>query len=209
MSSQQTNLHIATLQREPMVVNDLQVLVQAGNQFGCIYADPPWQYNRSPRGVASRHYATMSMDELLALPVKKLSSDQAHLHLWTTHSFMREGFQLMEAWGFQYKSMFVWVKHQLGTGYYWRGAAEYLMLGVKGSCPFREHRHRNWMLADRTKHSAKPFHVRSLLERVSPGPYLELFGREAIQGWTIFGDQVPVQNRALSISGGSLLFDES
>lgn len=103
MSSLQTNLHIATPQREPMVVNDLQVLVQAGNQFGCIYADPPWQYDRSPRGAASRHYQTMSMLELMAMPVQRLAYQEAHLHLWTTHSFMREGIQLMESWGFTYK----------------------------------------------------------------------------------------------------------
>lgn len=189
------NIPISHEKRASVVIDDLTTLVRQGRRFGCIYADPPWQYDRSPRGAASRHYSTMTMQELIAMPVNQLMEEQAHLHLWTTHSFIREGIQLMETWGFTYKSMFVWVKHQLGTGYYWRGAAEYLLLGVKGKCRFREHRHRNWLLADRNKHSAKPFYIRSLIERVSPGPYLELFGREAIAGWTVFGNEVDDEKR--------------
>lgn len=170
----------------------LDALVDRGWRFGTIYADPPWRYDCSPRGAASRHYATMGLGEIAALPVRKLTGENAHLHLWTTHSFLFEAKKILEDWGFCYKGVFVWVKphHQMGTGYYWRSAAEYLLLGVKGTGTFPDKSIPNWILHDRGEHSAKPEAVRNLIERVSPGPYLELFGRKAVHGWVVFGDQV-------------------
>jgi N6-adenosine-specific RNA methylase IME4 len=132
----------------------------------------------------------MSMESLKALPVDKLAANQAHLHLWTTNSFMKEAHELMEAWGFDYKSMFTWVKFQIGTGYYWRGATEHLLLGVKGGQRFLHRGMRNWMLLDREHHSKKPEVIRRLIEQVSPGPYLELFGRRVTDNWVVFGNQV-------------------
>jgi N6-adenosine-specific RNA methylase IME4 len=158
-------------------------------KFGCVYADPPWEYDRQPRGAAARHYPTMTLGEILALPVSDLVADDAHLHLWATHSFLFEARRVLEAWGFAYRSQFVWVKPQLGCGYYWRSAAEYLLLGVRGRCRFRDRSVKNWLLADRTTHSTKPEAVRRLVERVSPPPYLELFGRRVTPGWAVFGNE--------------------
>jgi N6-adenosine-specific RNA methylase IME4 len=174
----------------PSAVTNLDHLMDDNLKFGCIYADPPWPYSRNPRGAATRHYSTMSMESLKALPVDKLAANQAHLHLWTTNSFMKEAHELMEAWGFDYKSMFTWVKFQIGTGYYWRGATEHLLLGVKGGQRFLHRGMRNWMLLDREHHSKKPEVVRRLIEQVSPGPYLELFGRRVTENWVVFGNQV-------------------
>ncbi len=173
-------------------VSDLDYLVNRGWRFGTVYADPPWRYDCSPRGAASLHYRTMALDEIASLPVSKLTAENAHLHLWTTHSFLFEARGILEAWGFKYKSVFVWVKphHQMGTGYYWRSAAEYMLLGVKGNCTFLNRSIPNWLLHDRREHSAKPERVRALIEKVSPGPYLELFGRRAVHDWVVFGDQV-------------------
>jgi N6-adenosine-specific RNA methylase IME4 len=174
---------------------DLQELVAAGRRFGTIYADPPWQYdNTRTRGAAERHYCTMPVEQIRALPVRELAADEAHLHLWTTVGFLAEGLILLDTWGFQYKSMFVWNKPKLGLGNYWRLCHEILLLGVKGSLPFAKDARdlRSCETLDRGEHSAKPDEVRSFIERSSPGPRLELFARKVTPGWTAWGDEVPV-----------------
>lgn len=170
------------------IVDLLDTLVNRGAKFGCIYADPPWKYDRSPRGATP--YQTMSLEELAALPVRELAAPDSHLHLWVTHSFLFSARNIMESWGFEYRSIFVWVKPQLGTGWYWRSSAEFLLLGVRGKCTFRDRSIRNWLVHDRADHSRKPEVVRTLIERTSPGPYLELFSRRATSGWTAFGNEV-------------------
>ncbi len=168
----------------------LETLVARGSRFNTIYADPPWRYGRTPRGAAARHYATMTADEIAALPVAALAADVCHLHLWTTHSFLFDAHRVMTAWGFEYKSVFVWVKPQMGTGHYWRSAAEFLLLGVKGNATFADRTIANWACIDRAGHSEKPEGIRRLIERVSPPPFLELFGRRAVHGWVVFGDEI-------------------
>ena len=85
------------------------------NHYGTIYADPPWPYaNQASRAAAVNHYPSMSVDEICRLPVLERAKTQAHLWLWTTNSFLREAFSLIDAWGFEYKSTLVWIKPQLG-----------------------------------------------------------------------------------------------
>jgi N6-adenosine-specific RNA methylase IME4 len=170
----------------------------AGQKFGTIYADPPWRYgNVATRANVDRHYAgTMSVAEVCNLPIEQLAADDAHLHLWTTNGFLREAFTVIDSWGFEYRSCFVWVKPQMGIGNYWRVSHEFLLLGIRGDAKrFNEHNHMSWLQADRTKHSAKPDEIRGIIERVSPGPFLELFGRGEVTGWTVFGNQVDAQRR--------------
>lgn len=177
----------------PEVIGDLATLVAEGRKFRTIYADPPWEYDKSVgRAAASRHYRTMSVAEICREPINQLVDDSAHLHLWTTNGFLREAFQVIEAWGFQYKSCFVWVKPQLGVGNYWRVSHEFMLLGVRGNLLFADHCQRSWMEAARSVHSRKPSIIRCLIEQVSPAPYLELYGREEIHesGWTVYGNQV-------------------
>ena len=177
----------------PNIVRDLCTLCENGFRFSTIYADPPWPYsNTAARGAAENHYRTMSMEDILNEPIKQLVHDQAHLHLWTTNAFLLEAFEVIKRWGFQYKSCLVWVKPQLGMGNYWRVSHEFLLLGVRGNLPFADRRCRSWQQARRTLHSRKPFLFRELIERVSPGPYLELYGREEQPncGWTVYGNQV-------------------
>lgn len=162
-----------------------------GERFACIYADPPWKYgNQATRGSTDRHYSTMTVDEICALPVGNLAADQAHLHLWTTNGFLCDAFRVIEAWGFEYRDAYCWVKPQMGLGNYWRVAAEYLLLGVRGNLPFMGHERQSWGLFRRRRHSEKPEAVRELVESVSPGPRLELFGPKSIAGWTVFGNQI-------------------
>jgi N6-adenosine-specific RNA methylase IME4 len=175
------------------VVSDLNELVQAGRRFATIYADPPWPYeNEASRAAAVRHYPVMSLDALRNEPVEQLAEPNAHLHLWTTNAFLREALDLIEAWGFRYRSTFVWVKNRLGMGNYWRVSHEFLLLGVRGRLRFADQTQPSWLLAKRGRHSRKPDRVRQLIELVSPPPYLELFGREEIphSSWTVFGNQV-------------------
>lgn len=178
---------------QPSIVRSLDDLSGSGLTFSTVYADPPWQYsNSASRGAAINHYPTMTIDEICAEPVSSLVTEPAHLHLWTTNAFLREAFDVIDAWGFRYKSCLIWIKPTIGMGNYWRVSHEYLLLGVRGSLPFDDRTQRSWILERRTIHSRKPYRVRQLIEHVSPGPYLELYGREEIPNsqWTVYGNQV-------------------
>jgi N6-adenosine-specific RNA methylase IME4 len=175
------------------VTDDLEQLIAEGKRYRTIYADPPWQYdNKATRSNVESEYAgTMSVDEICELPVRALLEDDAHLHLWTTTSFLPFAFGVIEAWGFEYRSELIWIKPQMGIGNYWRVSHEILLLGIRGNAKsFNEHEHPSWLSHDRLEHSQKPQKFRQLVERVSNGPYLELFGRRQIPGWTVFGNQV-------------------
>lgn len=164
----------------------------AGQKFGTIYADPPWQYgNQGTRAATNNHYSTMTVAELCDMPVESLAADDAHLHLWTTNAFLRDAFDVIEAWGFEYRSCFVWVKPQMGIGNYWRVSHEFMLLGIRGDAKrFNVRNEKSWGQFDRLRHSQKPHEVRDSIERCSPGPYLELFGREPVAGWTVLGNQI-------------------
>ena len=165
--------------------------------FGCIYADPPWQYNnQGTRGAAKNHYSTMSIDEIVSLPVSKLAADKSHLHLWTTNAFLFECPKLFDAWGFEYKSTFVWVKPQIGLGNYWRNSHELLLMGVRGGLVAQKKNIQSWILSHRGEHSSKPRVIQDRIMELSPGPYLELFGRHAYDDWTVWGNQrIPYTDR--------------
>lgn len=194
----------AVMQRAAMPnvlhTGDLADLGSQGLKFGTIYADPPWRYDdEDSRGAASHHYATMTVEEIAAMPVGALADDNAHLHLWTTSSFLFEAREVMEKWGFEYKGLFVWVKPGLGTGHYWRGCNEFLLLGVRGSCTFADKSLPSWGQFGRGKHSAKPQELRSMIERASPGERLELFGRKPAEGWLVWGNEIPRADFAANV----------
>lgn len=174
-----------------MQTHDLAALTAQGMKFGTVLADPPWRYgNQSTRGATSDHYVGMSVDEIAALPIASLAADRAHLHLWTTNAFLFDAPRIMAAWGFDYRSCFVWVKPSIGMGNYWRVSHEFLLLGVRGSCPFADRSLRSWGEFSRGAHSAKPEEIRHLIEKASPGPRLELFGRRCAPGWVVWGNEV-------------------
>lgn len=173
------------------VVTDLNELVEEGCRFSTFYIDPPWRYsNKSTRSAAEGEYQTMSIEEIMALPIPELTNQNAHLHLWVTKAFLPDGLTIIKHWGFEYKGWFAWCKRQIGIGNYWRSSTELLLLGVKGSLVFRDHSERDWIETGRTVHSEKPEEIRKKIERVSEGPYLECFARMVIPGWTVFGNQV-------------------
>ena len=173
-------------------VTDLQRHAAGPRKYGTIYADPPWLYdNQGTRAATSNHYDGMTVDDLCALPVRDLAADDAHLHLWTTNAFLFECPRIFEAWGFEFRSTFVWIKPQLGIGNYWRNSHEILLTAVRGDAKsFADHNLKSWLECDRGAHSAKPEQVRTFIERASPGPRLELFARSPATGWAVWGNQI-------------------
>jgi N6-adenosine-specific RNA methylase IME4 len=174
-------------------VEDLHELVRSGRRFGTMYLDPPWKYDARQEDPTHRsrcRYPTMGLEEIARLPVAELAAAESHCHLWTTNAFIAQAIDLLRLWGFAYKSMFVWCKPQMGLGHYWRVSHELLLLGVKGECPFQEHDEKSWGVFERGRHSAKPEQVRLLIEKVSPGPRLELFARDTAEGWVSWGNQI-------------------
>lgn len=161
--------------------------------YRTICADPPWQYgNTSTRGAAEDHYPTMTIEELCAIDVRSMAADESHLYLWTTNGFLREAFDVMSAWGFDYKTTLVWVKPQIGMGNYFRSSTEYVLFGVRGGLRTRDCNQRNWFEAKRGRHSKKPGSFFDLVEKVSGGPFLEMFARErrlSEAEWSYWGNE--------------------
>lgn len=166
-------------------------------------ADPPWPERgggKVKRG-ADRHYPLMSVRAICELPVARLFRPDAHLYLWATNNYLRAAFDVMEAWGFRYVTCITWGKVkggriQTGLGQYFRGASEHLLFGVRGSLGYRldpggaRKQGATLVLEPRGEHSAKPEAFRNVVERVSPGPYLELFARRRVPGWDAWGNEV-------------------
>jgi N6-adenosine-specific RNA methylase IME4 len=139
----------------------------------------------------------MSMDEIKSLVIP--AADNAHLYLWTTNAFMEEAHQVARAWRFKPKTILTWVKvHQddpervsRRMGYYFRGATEHILFCVRGSLPLNDHTLPTAYLWPRIgKHSQKPEQFYDLVERASPGPYLEMFARRRRLGWDAWGNEV-------------------
>jgi N6-adenosine-specific RNA methylase IME4 len=157
-------------------------------------ADPPWRYDfsKSDSRAVEAHYPSLSMEELKALPVNDLSAPDSVLFLWVPAPKLREGLELMAAWGFSYKTGAVWVKPSIGPGYYFRIAHEHLLVGTKGrpSLPQPEKRRSSVIEAARGQlHSEKPEAAYELIEEMYPGSdRLELFARKPREGWQVWGN---------------------
>ena len=164
-------------------------LTTDGALFRAIVVDPPWQYeNTASRAAAENHYPTMTMDELAALEIPAF--DDAHLYLWVTNSFIREGFALLDEWGFTHKTALTWIKPQMGMGNYFRSTTEHVLFATRGTLPTRRRDEVNSFRSDRLRHSQKPNCFYELVERSSPGPYLEMFARSHRVGWTAWGNEI-------------------
>ena len=158
--------------------------------FATVLVDPPW-----PLQSGEKHYRTMSLARITALPVGRLAARDAHLWLWTTNALLPKAYEVAEAWGFTVRSPLTWVKFRLGLGgrYQLRNATEQLLFCTRGKAPLGSRSQPTWFNAPVTEHSRKPAEQFAIIERVSPGPYLELFARrrpESNQPWAVWGDQV-------------------
>lgn len=167
-------------------------------QYQVIYADPPWEYgNTMPeekRMGQEFHYQTMTVPEIAAMPMKGIAADNAVLFLWVTSPILEESFEVVKAWGFEYKSSFVWHKEGASAlAHYNDMIHEILLVCVRGSfMPVEPMRFKSVVSIPRTrKHSEKPAYFRELIEQLYPDTArVELFSRQAVEGWTAYGNQV-------------------
>lgn len=159
-------------------------------QYRTVLADPPWDIQQQGARGANRHYRLMSLVEICALPVERLAAEDSHLWLWVTNASIHAGRQVMEAWGFSYRSCLTWIKPRLGLGQYLRNQTEHVLLGVRGRAPIRFRSQGSWFYAPVQEHSHKPEELYAIIERCSPGPYLELFARRKRPGWDAWGNEV-------------------
>jgi N6-adenosine-specific RNA methylase IME4 len=163
-------------------------------KFKTIVCDPPWQFRRQPKSVGPT-YKLLTLDEIKLVPIKGISDENAHLYLWIPNAFIKEGVAVMEAWGFSYKTVITWVKHQVGVGNHFRNSSEQILFGVRGRLPLLRRDLRTWFLADRRQHSRKPDEFYRLVESASPGPRVDVFSREKRDGWDQYGDQCDFFNK--------------
>ncbi len=173
-------------------------------KFGAILADPPWRFANRTGKMAPEHkrlsrYGTMTFDEIKELPVRELVLPQSHLYLWIPNALLKEGLETMEAWGFTYKTNIVWYKIRKdggpdgrGVGFYYRNVTELILFGVLGNLrtlqPGRTQT--NIIQTRKREHSRKPDELYPIIEKCSPGPYLELFARQQRPKWMQWGNEV-------------------
>lgn len=140
----------------------------------------------------------MTVKQIAELPVPKITEDNCHLYLWTTNNYLPDALDVMEAWGFKYKTCITWVKDRIGLGQYFRGITEHCLFGVKGNLPYKiidgkRQQGKTVIMAPKTRHSEKPEEMRRMIETVSYGPYIELFARKRVPGWDVWGHEVELR----------------
>lgn len=166
------------------------------NKYRIIYADPPWSYGNEMTDYATTpqdHYVSMSTEDIKALPVEDLSLDNSVLFLWSTCPHLVEALGVMEAWGFEYKTQFVWDKIKHNMGHYNSVRHEILLIGVKGSCtPDVQKLHDSVQSIERTEHSKKPERFREIIDEIyTAGSRIELFARKSTDNWSVWGNEIP------------------
>jgi N6-adenosine-specific RNA methylase IME4 len=132
----------------------------------------------------------MSIAEISALPVEHLAAEDAHLWLWVTNADVFAQAAVMTAWGFSYRSCLTWIKPRFGLGSYLRNQTEHLLFGIRGRAPVLFRGQGTWLYAPVQEHSHKLEEQYAIIERCSPGPYLELFARRTRPGWDVWGNEV-------------------
>lgn len=195
----------------------LDLSAQVRGEFGCVLADPPWRFSNRTGKMAPEHrrlsrYGTMTIEEIVELPVARLTKPASHLYLWVPNALIAEGLAVMKAWGFEYKTNLVWYKVRKdggpdgrGVGFYFRNVTELILFGVRGSLRTREagRRQTNILVSRKREHSRKPDELYNIIERCSPGPYIELFARHPHAGWQQWGDEMVDGARVPKLRGAS------
>lgn len=177
-------------------------------KYNVIYVDPPWGYqNKATRAAADKHYGTMTLDELKQMPVGYgggcLAADDCALFMWATFPMLREALDLIEAWGFKYKTIaFNWVKqNKSGAGLFWglgnwtRSNSEICLLAIKGKPKRVSAAVHSVVMTPVQRHSQKPDEVRErIVKLVGDVPRIELFARQSAPGWDCWGNEAPQNN---------------
>ncbi|MDD1637136.1 MAG: S-adenosylmethionine-binding protein [Methylococcaceae bacterium] len=187
-----------------MIASDDLLNSVGKKKFATVLADPPWQFQNRTGKMAPEHkrlqrYPTMSLQEIKDLPVEAIVEDAAHLYLWVPNALLAEGMQIMEHWGFTYKTNLIWYKirkdggpDRRGVGFYFRNVTEIILFGVRGKNartlqPGRSQE--NIISSRKREHSRKPDEQYELIETCSSGPRIELFARGPRKGWFVWGNQ--------------------
>lgn len=184
-------------------------MMPSSHHYGAILADPPWSFKTySAKGEgrsAVQHYNTMDLEAIKALPVSQWAAPDCALFMWITFPTLPQALDVMRAWGFEFKTVaFLWTKTNkrhdggpaargdffMGLGYWTRANGEACLLGTRGK-PTRLARDvRQLIVSPVREHSRKPDEVRGRIQRLVPGPYLEMFARQRAPGWDAWGNEV-------------------
>lgn len=186
--------------------------------YGTVYVDSPWPEQgggKIKRG-ADRHYKLMKLEDIYELPIGSWAAPDAHLYSWVTNNYLEAGLLAIRAWGFRYVTTVSWFKDRIGLGQYYRGRTEHCLFAVRGRLPYRTKSDGkraqgetgfealefsdseipgtpepdlSSFKATRVEHSRKPEEMRTMIARVSPGPYLEVFARRPVVGWDTWGNE--------------------
>ena len=186
----------------------LPAVVGSQTKYQIIYADPAWDFKgggiyqdsgRKDRSISSQYKLTKTND-MAKLPIKDITDKDAFLFMWCTDSHLKQGIELMEAWGFRYSTIaFIWVKQYASgslcsnVGRWTMKNCEIVLLGLKGT-PLKYKKAKNikqLVMAERTGHSVKPDEVRNRISQLCGDlPRIELFARKKTDGWDVFGNEV-------------------
>jgi N6-adenosine-specific RNA methylase IME4 len=177
------------------------VEISQGNQtlegigkFPVIYADPPWRYEfaETENREIENHYPTMTIDDICAMDISEISTDDSILFMWATSPKLEEALRVINAWGFAYVTCAIWDKKKIGMGYYFRQQHELLLVAKKGNipAPIPSARVKSVLSFKRGEHSSKPEEFYSIIEDMYPEyKKLELFCRSPRDGWSVWGNQ--------------------
>lgn len=174
-------------------------------KYSTIVVDPPWAYGSWGSGSskaivqgdankpAPLPYSSMTIEQIKALPLKKMAAENCELYLWTTQKYLPISFDVINFWGFKYCQTLTWCKAPMGTG---QGGVycptnEFLILARRGKMPKVTRIDSTWWQIKREKrHSKKPDYFQDMIEKVTDSPRLEMFARRQRNGWDVFGDEV-------------------
>lgn len=163
----------------------------AAGRFDVIVSDPPWMYEKRAGDVTQRGqmpYPQMTTEEICALPVAERAERNCILWLWTTNAFLlRDAPRVLDAWGFQEKTIMTWVKDRIGTGDWLRGKTEHCILAVRGKPIVQLTNESTELRGVVREHSRKPESFYDLVEKLCPGTKLEMFARDPREGWARWG----------------------
>lgn len=185
-------------------MSDLDVFAELSPPYSTIVVDPPWPYPEGWPGwgmtAAERRalpYTSMSLDEIAALPVRSIAEKEGYLFLWTTNRHLPAAFDVLESWGFTYRQAVVWCKDPQGEGPggMFAQTTEFVLVAqnigprshARGRRTSGTRETTTWYRWPRGAHSEKPAAFLDVVERVSPGPYVELFSRQPRLGWDSWG----------------------
>jgi len=175
-----------------------RLIEMPAGKFRVFYADPPWSYNdklggsiSESYGAAEKHYPSMSIQDLCAMPITDMADEIAVLFMWTTSPLLFECQPVFKSWGFTYKASFIWDKVSHNMGHYNSVRHEFLLICTRGSCtPDVNKLYDSVQSIERGKHSEKPEAFREIIDHIYPhGKRIELFARKPAEGWEVYGNE--------------------